>query len=313
MLQETVDPVGSVTVVVRVEINRPKLDAQMRASLKRNASSSAMKSLMFVFVAREQASITEYDATRTASRENSTTSSAATKSQSDAAAVVDVQSAAQLKANNATDKSKTNQSVETRGKVATSVTTSIEASTAASAKEGGTARTSGSVTLRADTVKWRVTQASEINQVLSGLFSQVGYEVVEAEYLEPQSKGLISLSAIRSDFGAGDDLRPETLQNTARGAVGAGMPFLAYGTLDVGMRDVDPSSGLIRVAVTVAAKVVDVRGRFPVTAASVGPVQYFGVGPTAVVARTNALRLAAGEAGKLLLAELAGKRPLGAR
>lgn len=44
--------------------------------------------------------------------------------------------------------------------------------------------------------------------------------------------------------------------------------------------DQDPNSGLVRVAVTVNARVFDLTQTIPDTIASVGPVQYAGVGPT---------------------------------
>ncbi|MEP6907510.1 MAG: hypothetical protein ABI858_05955 [Pseudoxanthomonas sp.] len=164
--------------------------------------------------------------------------------------------------------------------------------------------TGGSTTRRSDVIEWKVANASEVNSVMTGAFSAAGYEVVEAEYVEAESGGQLSIEKIRSDFSTGDDLSAATLRSTANGIRTAGIPYIAIGTLDVGMRDVDPVSGNVRVYVTVTGKVLDVTGRFPRTVSSVGPVQYAGLGPDQSVARTNALRLAAAAAARQMVDEL---------
>ena len=82
------------------------------------------------------------------------------------------------------------------------------------------------------------------------------------------------------------------------------MPYLALGTLDIGMQDTDPVTGLTRIYVTVTAKLIDVTTRFPRTVSSVGPVQFSGTGPDASVAQTNALKRAADSAARELAAQL---------
>lgn len=164
--------------------------------------------------------------------------------------------------------------------------------------------TGGSTTQRSDSVTWKVANAAEINTAMTGAFSAAGFEVVEAEYIEGESRGLLSIERIRQDFSTGDDLSPETLRNTANGVRAAEIPYIAVGTLDVGMRDRDPASGNTRVFVTVTGKVLDVTGRFPRTVSSVGPLQYAGLGPNESVARTNALREAAEQAARQMINEL---------
>ncbi len=151
----------------------------------------------------------------------------------------------------------------------------------------------GSTTARADNITWKVANAAEVNTAMTGAFSAAGYEVVEAEYVEGESRGLLSIERIRKDFSTGNDLAPATLRDTANGIRAANIPYIAVGTLDIGMRDRDPASGNTRVFVTVTGKVLDVTGRFPRTVSSVGPVQFSGTGPNETVARTNALQLAA--------------------
>ena len=165
----------------------------------------------------------------------------------------------------------------------------------------------GSTTTKADVVKWEITRSANINSVMSGIFTNAGYEVIEAEYLEEESGGLVNLQAIRDDYQTGDDLSSETKRNFAKGVRSVDIPYLALGTLDVGMQSIDPVSGLVRVYVTVSGKVLDVSGRFPKTASSVGPVQIAGLGPDETVARTNALILAAETAAHQLTDELNAK------
>jgi len=162
----------------------------------------------------------------------------------------------------------------------------------------------GSTTARSDNIAWKVANANEINTAMTGAFSAAGYEVVEAEYVEGESRGLLSIERIRKDFSTGNDLSAATLRDTANGIKAANIPYLAVGTLDVGMRDRDPVSGNTRVFVTVTGKVLDVSGRFPKTVSSVGPVQFSGTGPNETVARTNALQIASEKGAQQMINEL---------
>ena len=75
----------------------------------------------------------------------------------------------------------------------------------------------GSTTARADNITWKVANAAEVNTAMTGAFSAAGYEVVEAEYVEGESRGLLSIERIRKDFSTGNDLAPATLRDTANG------------------------------------------------------------------------------------------------
>jgi len=94
------------------------------------------------------------------------------------------------------------------------------------------------------------------------------------------------------------------MQSIALGMRNAQNPYIAPGTLDLSIVDRDPATGLMRVAVTVNARVLDVTQPVPDTIASIGPVQYAGVGPTEDEARTNALKLAANNAARELTSQL---------
>ena len=64
---------------------------------------------------------------------------------------------------------------------------------------------------------------------------------------------------------------------------------------------------LVRVGVTVNAKVYNVSKAIPSTQAAVGPVQFAGVGPDDATARGSALKLAATNAARELGSQLTAK------
>lgn len=165
----------------------------------------------------------------------------------------------------------------------------------------------GSVTRKADKVDWLVSNASDADTAMTGVFSDAGYDVVGADQVEGASGGLVNIANIRDAYSHGNDLPSNVMYNTTQGVQRAGIGFLALGTLDVGMQDRDPVSGNARVYVVVTGKVFNVQGRFARTLVSIGPVQYAGLGPDASVARTNALKEAASHAAQQMIDELNSK------
>jgi hypothetical protein len=167
--------------------------------------------------------------------------------------------------------------------------------------------TGGSVTRKTDKVEWTVSNAGEVNTAMTGVFSDAGYDVVDADQVEGASGGLLDIANIRDAYSHGNDLPSRTMYNTTQGVQRAGIGFLALGTLDVGVPGTDPVSGNTRVFVTVTGKVLNVQGRFARTLVSIGPVQYSGLGPDATVAETNALKDAAAKAAQQMVDELNNK------
>jgi len=269
------------TVVVRAEINASLLNADLNASSAMHNTAPQARSLMtFVFLSRMQESSRSFDA-RVTTRVDST-----------AGATVEDD----YKENTSEGERISGSRISTDGSISRHGSTLVNTTVSTT--------TGGSTLRQADKVVWRVATASEVNSVMTGVFSNAGFEVAEAEYVEGDSGGKLSIERIRSEFSTGDDLGSEVLRSTVDGVRNAGIPLLAYGTLDVGMQDVDPISGNVRVTVTVTGKVLDVTGRFPRTVTSVGPVQYFGLGSDASVARTNALAQAAERAAERMVDEL---------
>lgn len=271
----------SYSVVVRAEIDAALLRAELDGgSVTANTSAAARSQMALVFVARMQDSVQSFE-----DREYRR---------------VDI------KAKSASSGSTVVRTEEGESIGDSRIGTSDTVSRTGNGRESfsGTVESGGSTTQKANKIVWKVTTAGEINSAMSGVLSGAGYEVVEAEYVEPQSGGLLSVARIRKDYSQGDDLSAEVLRGTTSGVSRAGIPLLAYGKLDVGIRTRDAATGLVRVTVTVTGQVLDVSGRFPRTVSSVGPVQFAGVGDTETVARTNALTMAAEKAALIMVDEL---------
>lgn len=269
------------TVVLRVELNRALLFGDIDATSAVATTRPEERSLMaLLFMARAQASAKAFDDrvfSRTDTSEDRRSQTAYEERSREGEAI-------------------TGDSIETSGQRATKEQSR--------SKTTMTEETGGSVTRRAEEVEWRVSNTAEVNSTMSRVLSDAGFEVVEAAFVEAYSGGNLDIERIRGDYSTGDDLSPSVLQATVQGVQTAEIPFLAMGTLDVGVRDTDPVTGNSRIFVTVNGKVLDVSSRFPRTVASVGPVQFSGVGPTETVARTNALMQAADRAAQVLVESL---------
>jgi len=165
----------------------------------------------------------------------------------------------------------------------------------------------GSTAQKSDAISYDVASAEEINIAMSQVFSSSGYEIVEAEYLEEETEGLLSVDAFKQDYSVGNDISGKTRRNAAKGAKMVDVPYLAIGTLDIGIKERDSATGMVKVNVTVTGKMLSLKKRFPKTVASVGPVLYAGIGPNQTVAERNALKKASEAAANELVNQLNSK------
>ena len=269
------------TVAVRVSLNVANLRNDLKASSAvGKATRSERSALAFLFVSREVDSIKAFD-TRVTERQDvsATVDASRTKSQ----------------------KGSEGESVR-RGKVSTNAGKTEAVSV--SVNESVTRESGGTQTRRAAESTWRLFPSANLNQVFTQSFSRAGFKVNEAKLIEPYTGGKFKVAMVEADYKAGNDLKSETMQSIVMGMRAAQIPYIALGTLDLGLADQDPNSGLVRVAVTVNARVFDLTQTIPDTIASVGPVLYAGVGPTEDEARTNALKLAANNAARELTSQL---------
>lgn len=266
--EETNKDSKTYSVVIKAELDDVRLKNLVSSSSGvANASEEDLSYMTFVFVSRRQASVQSYD-DKVYKRE---------------------------------DKSVSEQGAQVEDASESGYEYAAEASRTKKTTTGG------STTKRADKIAYEVSSANEITIAMTEVFGSNGFEVVEAEYLEEETDGLISVDAFKEDFSQGDDISSTTRRNAAKGARMVDVPYIALGTLDIGMKDTDPASGLTRVYVTVTGKLISVKKRFPKTIASVGPVQFAGLGPNQTVAERNALKLAAQKAANELVNQMNAK------
>jgi len=268
------------TVTVRVALNVANLRNAVKAnSVVGRSGRSDRSPLAFVFVSRQVETTKTYD-DRIYKR-------------------VD-QSATGKIADQVSEKGLDGESIK-RSQVRTETTSSVQASSSASLTQ--TRETGGSTTRKASESTWRIMPSANLSQVFSTVFARAGYKVNEAALIEPYTGGHFKVAALEDDYRSGSDLKPATMNSIVLGMRAAQIPFVAFGTLDVGAAGTDPSTGLTRVGVTVNAKLLDVSQTIPDTIASVGPVQYAGLGPTEDEARNNAMKLAAESASRDLTSQ----------
>lgn len=281
LAEEEVKDKKQYTVTVRVALNV----ANLRNAVKSNSAvvkggTAARSPLAFMFVSRQVDSIRSFD-DRIYKREDQKANIKA-----------DVQ---------VSEKGSEGESLG-RGKISTNASTSSKVS--GSMQHTASIETGGSTTRRASESTYRLLPSANLAQVFSSNFTRAGFKVSEAAMVEPYTDGQFKVAAVEEDYKSGMDLKPATLASLVRGMRVAQIPYVALGTLDVGMADTDPNTGLMRVAVSVNAKLLDISQTIPDTIASVGPVQFAGVGPTEDEARGNALKLAANNAARELTSQI---------
>lgn len=278
------------SVAVRVSLNVANLrNAIQLNSAVAKASDNEKSAMSFVFVSREIAVLKTFD-DRVFKRADSFVQESGTASRVEKGTVKEKTSEGEgiKKGQINTFGSKTSETGETvleNASASRTVTTEI----------------GGSTTRKASETAWRILPSSNLNQVFISAFSQAGYDVIESAMVETDS---FKIATIEADYQTGNDLQPQTLRNIAGAMRQSEIPMVALGTLDVGLAEKDPQTGLQRVAVTVNAKLWDVTRPIPRTRAAVGPIVYAGSGPTEAEARANALKSAASNAAQELSSRL---------
>ena len=165
----------------------------------------------------------------------------------------------------------------------------------------------GSTERKADKLQYTITSSSDVDAAMNEILSPAGFEVVDYGDIVSECGGA-EPSIIKNEFTTQAELSRQTRAAAINGARLCDVPLFAIGTLDAGLADTDPVSGLKRVYVSVNAKVYNIAQRLPKKIASVGPVQYAGLGPDAVVAKKNALTKAGKEAAQSIVDQLNDKQ-----
>ncbi|HQF37969.1 MAG TPA: hypothetical protein PK322_02510 [Opitutaceae bacterium] len=249
-------------IAIEATVNGDKIEARIQESAGDLTMAQSEKAeVLFVFVAREQTSVTEFK-TRDVNVSITETAEAG------------------------------GQRTEAAGDAVSQTETSrIETSTT----------TGGSQVRKSDKIEWNVTTAASLDAAVSARFSQAGYEVLD-------SGTIIDTAPLKEEFRHGDDLSFSTQKAVVDSLRNEEVRYLALGTLDVGIKSVDPVSGGVRVVVNVNAKILDLGGKRARVVAAVGPVQYAGLGADQTEAKNNALKVAGEKAAQALIDTLRVKQ-----
>lgn len=170
------------------------------------------------------------------------------------------------------------------------------------------AKTSGSTIRKSQVAKWRLGDAKDVDASISKVLTEAGYE--PASYADIAGEcGTVKTQEVRQDLLASetaelsDDIRKEVFTAGRK----CELRFFAVGTLDFDSIEADQNSGGVRARASVNVQVYDLKGRLPRKVASVGPVDYYGVGPQEDGARADALKISAREAALVVVNQLRAK------
>ena len=164
----------------------------------------------------------------------------------------------------------------------------------------------GSTLKQADQLTYNVSSPEDMNASMSQVFADNGFDVYDYRDVSEECNGTRP-EVVYKSFATSDMLPREMRAGTFGAARRCGVGAFATGSLDIGIQDTDPVTGQMRVYVSVRLQVNDLSGPLPKLLASVGPVQYSGIGPNSQVASRNALINAAKEAAREISDQLKSK------
>ena len=167
-------------------------------------------------------------------------------------------------------------------------------------------QTGGSTLRKADAVTYEVTSSQDIDSAMGEVLTNAGIEYAAYDDVMINGGGP-DPAVIKPEFVHKDDLSAQTRAKIINASRKCDVRYLATGTIDIGVNDVDPVSGNRRVYVSVRANLWDISTTLPRKVGSVGPVQFSGLGPDQSVASRNALIVAAKETALSLVDQLNAK------
>lgn len=169
-------------------------------------------------------------------------------------------------------------------------------------------RVEESQTQYADQVVWDVSTANEIDVAMGDVFTNANLNVVDAAFLMDETNGDLDPEKFVEEYRTGDDITPATKNAAIQSLKSLADPvqYFAIGTLDVQPGITDPVTGHFKVPVCVTGQIYSVFQR-GISVAKVGPETYLGLGPTQLVAKNNALKKAASQAAKSLVAKFSAR------
>lgn len=168
-------------------------------------------------------------------------------------------------------------------------------------------KTTGGTTERKQSkITYEVSSSQDIDSAMGEVLSTAGFEITNYDDVVANCGGA-DRSVVSKEFSTSDDMTASTRKSAIQATKDCEVNLFATGTVDIGVHDTDPVSGNKRVYVSVRGQVWNIDSKLPKKVASVGPVQYSGLGPDEQVAKRNALILAAKEAGKAIVDQLNAK------
>lgn len=169
--------------------------------------------------------------------------------------------------------------------------------------------TKSAVTTSSEKRTYEVATADSLNSAIEGVLATRNFRVVPSATIRKRSNGAFAVEKFVESFKVGNDISEELVEAAAEACKGMKpqLPFYGYGTLTLEPPRKNPVSGRTEINVQIYAKIIDCRGDFPETAASLAGVQLSGDGESATEAETIALTGAAKEAAKLLADKLNAK------
>jgi hypothetical protein len=255
------------SVSVRVSINETKLNVLMRkSSAVAKAPPGSKSKIVFIFVGREAASIRSFDA-RVVKR-------------------------AEINATGTKSTSGTEGESITDSKISTNSSRTDNSSASVRSETGG------STTRKADDTSYRAFPLSDQRSNITSVFSQAGYKVIDSDMALSDK----DVKAITKDFSTGNDLSQSTIRGIYQSLKAGGVPVFVLATLTLGAPTVDPSSGMARAGVRIAARALDVSDGSEIS--SVPSVNQFALGLTNDEARDKALKDGALAASKEVVSRL---------
>ena len=182
--------------------------------------------------------------------------------------------------------------------------TAEETSTVSRSKTETANVSESSVTRSADTVAYDVAASKGIDSAMSAVFASGGFDTVPSSELYSATDGAFDLKKFIADYRTGDDISQETRKMATDSCRKVEVPFVAFGTLTLQLKEKDAVTGQTAVGVVVNGQVWDVRKKLAIKAASIGPVQYQALGKSQTEAEQQALKDAGQKAARALVDQL---------
>lgn len=164
----------------------------------------------------------------------------------------------------------------------------------------------GNIVRKTSQENYRTLATTDFDAALNETLTSMGYETVDYGDVVSNCGGA-SISAIKNAFASNDELPQDLRTKAIKGAKSCDVKYFAVGYMNVSVPELDSVSGEQKVVVSVNGMVWNIDKKLPRKVASVGPVQFFGLGPDKDTARRNALQRAARSAAETISGQLGQK------